>query len=353
MQFFFILWPVFVWFFHSPAFLPADTFELWGHEMRIITFSRNVFLPLTNVCANACGYCSFKAPVAEGCVMPKEEVISILERGAAFSCTEALFTFGERPEREIGFTKYINRIGYPDILSYCKDMSRYAISLGILPHTNAGILTYEELEELRHVNASMGLMLETTADIPAHAHSPGKDPSIRIEMMEDAGRLKIPFTTGLLLGIGEKREDRIESLEVIRDLHKKYGHIQEVIVQNFCPKAGTDMASYLGASTEVIGDTIRLAKEILPTDVGIQIPPNLADASLMLDLGVTDLGGVSPVTVDYINPEHPWPALDALKDIARGYEVRERLCIYEKYCDPAWVSPEIFKLVSELAKKIY
>ncbi|MEA5037983.1 FO synthase [bioreactor metagenome] len=321
--------------------------------MPVITFSRNVFLPLTNVCANACGYCSFKSPVAEGCVMPKEEVISTLERGAAFSCTEALFTFGERPEREAGFTAYINRMGYPDILSYCKDMSRYAISLGILPHTNAGILTYEELEELRPVNASMGLMLETTAGVTAHAHSPGKDPAVRIEMMENAGRLKIPFTTGLLLGIGEIREDRIESLEVIRGLHKRYGHIQEVIVQNFCPKPGTEMASCPGASTEVIADTLRLAKEILPPDVSIQIPPNLADASLLLDLGVTDLGGVSPVTIDYINPEHPWPALDALKEIARGYELRERLCIYEKYCDPAWVAPELFGLVSDLAKKVY
>ena len=244
-------------------------------------------------------------------------------------------------------------MGYPDILSYCKDMSRYAISLGILPHTNAGILTYEELEDLRPVNASMGLMLETTADIPAHAHSPGKDPAVRIEMMENAGKLKIPFTTGLLLGIGETRDDRIESFEVIRDLHKKFGHIQEVIVQNFCPKEGTDMASFPGASTEVIADTLTLAKEILPSDVSIQIPPNLADASLLLDLGVTDLGGVSPVTIDYINPEHPWPALDALKDIARGYEVKERLCIYEKYCTPAWVAPELFGLVSELAKKIY
>jgi len=285
--------------------------------------------------------------------MSKEEVISTLERGAAFSCTEALFTFGERPEREAGFAAYINRMGYPDILSYCKDMSRYAVSLGILPHTNAGILTYEELEELRPVNASMGLMLETTAEIPAHTHSPGKDPAVRIEMMENAGKLKIPFTTGLLLGIGESRDDRIESLEVIRDLHKKYGHIQEVIVQNFCPKEGTDMASYPGASTEVIADTITLAKEILPSDVSIQIPPNLADASSLLDLGVTDLGGVSPVTIDYINPEHPWPALDALKDIAHGYEVKERLCIYEKYCNPTWVAPELFGLVSELAKKIY
>jgi len=321
--------------------------------MPVITFSRNVFLPLTNVCANACGYCSFKTPVKQGCVMQKEEVMATLRRGAEFSCTEALFTFGERPEHETGFMQYINEIGYKDILSYCLDMSRYAISLGILPHTNAGVLTYDELAKLRHVNASMGLMLETTAEIPAHEYSPGKKPEVRIEMIENAGKLKIPFTTGLLLGIGETRDDRIESLEVIRDLHKRYGHIQEVIVQNFCPKEGTDMASYPGASTEIIADTLTLAKDILPNDVSIQIPPNLADASTLLGLGVTDLGGVSPVTIDYINPEHPWPALDALKDIARGYEVKERLCIYKKYCNEQWVAPEMLGLVTKLAKKIY
>ena len=320
---------------------------------RTITFSRNVFLPLTNVCANACGYCSFKAPVTDGCVMPKTEVLATLRRGAEFGCTEALFTFGERPENEPGFRRYIEAAGYPDILSYCEEMSRAAIDLGMLPHTNAGILTYEELEHLRCVNASMGLMLETTAEIPAHRHSPGKDPAVRLEMMENAGRLKIPFTTGLLLGIGETAADREESLAAIRDLHKRYGHIQEVIIQNFCPKEGTEMADVPGASQEVIADTIRLAAEILPNDISIQIPPNLADAGKLLSLGVTDLGGVSPVTIDYINPEHPWPALDALADIAAGYELRERLCVYPQYCNAEWISPELLPLVKRLAERVY
>ena len=320
---------------------------------RTITFSRNVFLPLTNVCANACGYCSFKAPVTDGCVMPKTEVLATLRRGAEFGCTEALFTFGERPENELGFRRYIEAAGYPDILSYCEAMSRAAIDLGMLPHTNAGILTYEELEHLRCVNASMGLMLETTAEIPAHRHSPGKDPAVRLEMMENAGRLKIPFTTGLLLGIGETAADREESRAAIRDLHKRYGHIQEVIIQNFCPKEGTEMADVPGASQEVIADTIRLAAEILPNDISIQIPPNLADTGKLLSLGVTDLGGVSPVTIDYINPEHPWPALDALADIAAGYELRERLCVYPQYCNAEWISPELLPLVKRLAERVY
>lgn len=320
---------------------------------RTITFSRNVFLPLTNVCANACGYCSFKAAVAKGCVMPASAVLATLCRGSEVGCTEALFTFGEHPENEPGFQKYIAAAGYPDIFSYCTAMSRAAIDYGMLPHTNAGILTYEELERLRHVNASMGLMLETTAEVPAHRHSPGKDPAVRLEMIADAGKLKIPFTTGLLLGIGEAASDREESLAAIRDLHKRYGHIQEVIVQNFCPKEGTEMADVPGATPEVIRETLRLAAEILPADVSLQIPPNLADAKELLSLGVTDLGGVSPTTIDYINPEHPWPALDALAEIAAGYDLRERLCVYPQYCNATWISPELLPLVEQLARRVY
>lgn len=321
--------------------------------MKKITYSKNVFFPLTNVCANACGYCSFKAPAAEGCIMPESEVLKTIQLGSERGCTEALFTFGERPERERGFAEYIRKTGYPDILSYCAAMSKKAIKAGLLPHTNAGILTYEELEVLRDVTASMGLMLETTAEIPAHAQSPGKNPAVRIEMMENAGKLKIPFTTGLLLGIGESESDREDSLLEISALQKKYGHIQEVIIQNFCPKDGTEMAKFPGADFGVIKDTLILASEILPKEVSIQIPPNLAEASLLLSYGVTDLGGVSPVTIDYINPEHPWPAIDSLKEIAKGYEVRERLCVYPKYCNSEWISPALLPLVEKLAVKIY
>ncbi len=320
--------------------------------MKTITFSRNVFLPLTNVCANACGYCSFKGPVQKGCVMEPSAVRATIDRGAHAGCTEALFTFGERPERERGFSAYIHTAGYNSILDYCYDMCRYALSRGLLPHTNAGIMTEDEMIRMRCVNASMGLMLETTADIPAHAHSPGKDPAVRIEMIETAGRLKIPFTTGLLLGLGETQNDRIESLEVIRDIHRRYGHIQEIIIQNFCPKPGTEMAAVPGASSEAVADTLRLASEILPDDISVQIPPNLANASELLAFGVDDLGGVSPVTIDYINPEHPWPALDALKEIAAGYTVQERLCIYDHYCTPEWVDAGILPLVEKLRARI-
>ncbi|WOF16546.1 7,8-didemethyl-8-hydroxy-5-deazariboflavin synthase subunit CofG [Methanoplanus sp. FWC-SCC4] len=318
----------------------------------IITYSRNVFLPLTNVCHNRCSYCIFKTPVKDGCVMPKADVLSTLDLGVKSGCTEALFTFGERPGLEDGFLEYIRRYGYETILEYCYDMSLSAIEMGILPHTNAGILDYNELEWLGDVNASMGLMLETTADIPAHKNSPGKKPEVRIGMMEDAGKLKIPFTTGLLLGIGETPSDRTESLEVIESLHKRYGHIQEVIIQNFCPKEGTSMEKWPVPAKEEICDTINLAREILPDDISIQIPPNLSDASELIECGVNDLGGVSPVTIDYVNPEHPWPEIENLKNIIGKRRLEERLCIYQKYIDKGWYPERLSGLIDKLNKDI-
>jgi FO synthase subunit 1 len=317
-------------------------------QRRIITFSRNVFLPLTSVCRNRCGYCCFRTPVQEGCLMAPEEVEKTLQVGAAAGCTEALFTFGEHPEEEPGFLGYLRQTGYTTILAYCKAMCRKSIACGVLPHTNAGILTYEEMEQLRTVNASMGLMLETTASIPAHISSPGKDPHIRLGMLEDAGKLKIPFTTGLLLGIGETMADREESLLAIRDIHKKYGHIQEIIIQNFCPKPGTPMAHYPVPGTDEICTTIRLAREILPEGIAIQIPPNLIDAASLISCGVDDLGGVSPVTIDYVNPEHPWPAIEALKTIVGDAQLRERLCIYPQYIKKGWYHPDLEPLINRL-----
>ena len=322
-------------------------------DRRVITFSRNVFLPLTTVCRNRCGYCCFRTPVQPGCLMPQAEVEMTLKNGAALGCTEALFTFGERPEEEPGFLPLIRAAGYETILDYCEAMCRSGIGYGILPHTNAGILTYEELERLRPVNASMGLMLETTAEIPAHATSAGKSPDVRLAMMEDAGRLKIPFTTGLLLGIGETMADREDSLFAIRDLHKRYGLIQEVIIQNFCPKPGTALEHQAIPSTDEICMTIRMAKDILPPDIAVQIPPNLIDASLLLDCGVDDLGGVSPLTIDYVNPEHPWPAFDELKTIAGDALLKERLCIYPQYIERGWYDPGLQPLINRLSTTVH
>ena len=319
---------------------------------RVITFSRNVFLPLTTVCRNRCGYCCFRTPVQPGCLMPQADVELTLINGAALGCTEALFTFGERPEEEPGFSEIIRAAGYATILDYCEAMCRKAIEYGILPHTNAGILTYEEMERLRPVNASMGLMLETTAEIPAHATSKGKSPDVRLAMMEDAGKLKIPFTTGLLLGIGETMVDREDSLFAIRDLHKRYGHIQEIIIQNFCPKPGTPLAQSAVPTTDEVAATIRMAKDILQPDISVQIPPNLIDASLLIACGVDDLGGISPLTIDYVNPEHPWPAFDELKAIAGTARLRERLCIYPQYIERGWFDPGMQPLINRLAQTV-
>ncbi|MBN2734914.1 MAG: 7,8-didemethyl-8-hydroxy-5-deazariboflavin synthase subunit CofG [Methanomicrobiaceae archaeon] len=318
-----------------------------------LTYSRNVFLPLTDVCHNRCAYCIFRESVKDGCVMKEEDVVNTLAKGALFGCTEALFTFGERPEQEAGFLEHIKKTGYDSVLDYCYSMSLKAIETGLLPHTNAGILDYNELSKLKEVNASMGLMLETTKNIAAHKNSPGKKPAVRIDMMEDAGKLRIPFTTGLLLGIGEDMSDREESLEVISSLHKRYGHIQEVIIQNFCPKPGTGMEKWPVLSTDEICETIRLAGEILPGDISIQIPPNLTDASYLIDCGVNDLGGVSPVTIDYVNPEHPWPAIDELKKLAKNRVLKERLCIYQKYIDKGWYPNGLGHLIERLNKDIH
>jgi len=319
---------------------------------RAITYSRNAFLPLTTVCANHCGYCCFRTPVAEGCIMPPDEVLRTLKVSADLGCTEALFTFGERPGVVPGFTPLLERIGYPDILDYLYDLSLDAIRLGLLPHTNAGILSYQELDRFREVNASMGLMLETTADVAAHRLSPGKDPAVRIDMIENAGKLSIPFTTGILVGIGETMEDREESFQVIRDLHRRFGHIQEVIVQNFRPKPGTPMEGTPTPETSELCATITLAREILPSDVAVQIPPNLADASHLIGCGVDDLGGVSPLTIDYVNPERPWPEIEELKRVAGDAELRERLCIYPQYIEKGWYSPLLEPLIRQLAERI-
>ncbi|HWQ66084.1 MAG TPA: 7,8-didemethyl-8-hydroxy-5-deazariboflavin synthase subunit CofG [Methanospirillum sp.] len=321
-------------------------------ESPVITYTKNVFIPLTFVCRNQCGYCTFRREPGAGSILTPSEVDQILQSAVRTGCTEALFTFGERPEEVPGFSHFLNDLGYETIIEYCSAMSEKAIAYGILPHTNAGVLSDADMEQLAPLNASMGLMLETIAEIAAHSGSPGKVPMTRIQMMEGAGKLKIPFTTGLLIGVGETYEDRRDSLQVIADLHRRYDHIQEVIIQNFCPKPGTDMAGIPGATTAIMQETVRLADEILPGDISIQIPPNLVDAASILPCGVTDLGGVSPVTIDYVNPEHPWPQIDELKEMTTGYTLRERLCIYPKYINKGWYPDRMKDRIMSLQNRI-
>lgn len=320
---------------------------------RRITFSRNVFLPLTTVCRNRCAYCGFRRPVGPGCLMLPGEVAAVLNEGVRTGCTEALFTFGERPGEVPGFGAELAAVGERSFLDYCRRLCLDAIDCGLLPHTNAGVLDEAELASLAEVNASMGLMLETTARVPAHEGSPGKDPEARIATIEAAGRLRIPFTTGLLLGIGETAADRLESLETIAGLHRRYGHIQEVILQSFAPQEGTGMA---GAPTIPAAEycaTVSLAREVLPREVAVQVPPNLAEATTLVACGADDLGGVSPCSIDHINPDHPWPAVDELRRaLGPDAELVERLCIHPRFVERGWYSTTLAPLVRRLSERL-
>ncbi len=326
--------------------LTAPIDSLPEHSPGRVTYTRNVFIPVTNVCRNACGYCGFRRSVgdAEAHLMPPSEVQDLLVRARAADCTEALFTFGERPYEVPGFYEMLKEIGYENSVDYLVDLCTMAIDAGLLPHSNPGLLTFDELKELKPINASMGLMLETTASLEAHRGCPGKEPELRIWMIEDAGRLKIPFTTGLLLGIGETWGDRVRSLEVIAGLHRRYRHIQEVIIQPFAPKPGTAMAAVPAPPLDDMVRTVALARYLLPDDIAIQVPPNLTAVRPLLLRGASDIGGLSPITVDYINPEHEWP------DITRmGFELTERLPIYPQYVRGGWYSETLAGLITELA----
>jgi len=314
-----------------------------------VTFSRNVFLPVTNVCRNRCRYCGFRRDPShpEANLMTVEEVKQVLEAGARFGCTEALFTFGERPEEHPAFKSRINETGYSSIIEYLVDLCKIAIEYGLLPHSNPGVMNLHDLKRLKPFNASMGLMLETTAILPAHEGSPGKIPSVRIETIENAGRLKIPFTTGLLIGIGEDKEDRLQSLIAIRDLHRRYRHIQEVIIQPFSPKPGTEMAGFPEPTHQEMMDTVSLAQSILPDDIAIQVPPNLTGFSDLIRCGATDLGGISPYTIDWINPEAEWPQISELTKKLGRIHLKERLPIYPQYVLNHWYEHD-----SELADLI-
>lgn len=264
--------------------------------------------------------------------MDEESIKKLLERSKG--AKEALFTFGEKPEQvHPEMKKILRSLGYSELLDYVVEMNKLAINLGFLPHTNAGILEKDELLKLKPFNASLGLMLEQAVELDCHSESPGKKPELRIKTIRNAGKLRIPFTTGILVGIGETEYDRAYSLEVIAELHREFGHIQEVIIQNFKAKKGTKMGGFSEPSTEEMLRTVKIARRILPKDVAIQIPPNLVeDIYPFLKAGANDLGGISEVTPDYINPEAHWPSMDQIKKSLRGeFVLRERLPVYPRF----------------------
>lgn len=283
--------------------------------------------------------------------MMPDEIIPILEGGKNAGCTEVLFTFGEYADEVPGYKEMLSRTGYDSTLEYVASLCRTAIDIGLLPHTNAGVLNYTELELLKPLNASMGLMLETVADVDAHANCPGKRPSVRLKTLNYAGELQIPFTTGILVGIGEDLDDRINSLLSIAESHEKYGHIQEVIIQNFLPKVGTPMADFLPPTEEEMMQTVLIASEILPHDITIQVAPNLIDPYLLIQCGAKDLGGISPTTIDWINPEATWPDLSRLRQMVKDIPLRERLPIYPEYIKKGWYSDQIKELILSLSDK--
>jgi len=318
-----------------------------------VSYSRNVFLPITNFCSNRCAYCGFRVDTKDGCwFMSPKEVLEIAKRGVAAGCSEALLTLGEKPEVHIEAEEKLREFGYKNTVDYLVELCRQILGLGLLPHTNAGILDESELRRLRRYNASMGLMLECVAELPAHQKSPGKDPKLRLKVIENAGRLKIPFTTGLLVGIGESFEDRVRSLLEIRNLHQRYGHIQEIIIQPFAPKPNTPMANCVGPSEAELFSTVAVARSLMP-EMNIQVPPNLvSNVGHYLLAGANDLGGISSVTPDFINPEKPWPTIAEIETTIKsfGFLPRERLPIYPRYAlDKSFMSKEVYKHVSKLA----
>jgi FO synthase subunit 1 len=281
--------------------------------------------------------------------MQIKDIIPILEQGKTAECTEVLFTFGEYAEEVPEYKKWLDDLGYSNTVDYICELCKLAIDKGLLPHTNAGILNYTELEKLKPLNSSMGLMLETSAEVAAHEGSPGKVPAQRIRTIRYAGELRIPFTTGLLVGIGENLDDRINSLLSIAELHEEYGHIQEVIIQNFTPKPDTPMANHPAPSKEEMMQTILIAREILPNDVTIQVPPNLIDPYLLIQCGATDLGGISPTTIDWINPEAEWPSISDLRKMLQEVTLKERLPIYPQYIKNGWYSDILKELIHDLS----
>jgi 7,8-didemethyl-8-hydroxy-5-deazariboflavin synthase CofH subunit/7,8-didemethyl-8-hydroxy-5-deazariboflavin synthase CofG subunit len=319
-----------------------------------VTYSPKVFIPLTMLCRDRCGYCTFAQPPArlDSPYLSPEQVLAIAKAGAEAGCHEALFTLGERPElRYPAAAEWLSAHGYESTVHYVAAMCRLVLDeTGLLPHANAGALHADELALLRPVAPSQGMMVETLrSDLAAHRGSPDKTPERRLATLDAAGELGIPFTTGILVGIGESRTDRLAALEAIAASHARWGHVQEVIVQNFLPKPGTSMHQAPPCPVDDHLDAIALARLVLPPDVHVQAPPNLADDfGRLLDAGIDDWGGVSPITADHVNPERPWPALDRLRAVteARGFALAPRLTVYphvvadpDRWLDPGLVFP--------------
>ena len=318
---------------------------------QIITYSPKVFIPLTSLCRDRCGYCTFaKSPHrVDSAYMSIDSILEVARQGAAAGCHEALFTLGEYPEvRYPEARAWLDEHGFGSTVEYLAHAARVVLDeTGLLPHANAGALDRDDLSLLRTVSPSQGMMIESlNPDLAAHRGAPDKTPERRLETLNTAGELAIPFTTGILIGIGESRADRVIALEAIAQSHEKYGHVQEVIVQNFVPKADTEMRNWPACSLEELVETLVIAREILPTSIHLQAPPNLStDIGALLNAGIDDFGGISPVTADFVNPEMPWPSIDKLRSQTAefGRTLVPRLTIYPEFVrDPEkWLDRDL------------
>ena len=320
---------------------------------RIATYSPKVFLPITNLCRDRCTYCTFrKDPWDPGAwTMTPDEITDWSRRGAKLGCTEALMCLGDKPE--VAFKEYretLSSLGVRSTIDYLHRACELSLAEGLLPHTNAGVMSYDEMQLLRPVNASMGLMLENVSPRlrgrgGVHQWAPDKDPALRLRVIAEAGQLKIPFTTGILLGISETAAERAQSIVAIRDVHELYGHVQEVIIQNFRAKPDIPMANAPEPGPMEMARAIATARLVLGGSMSVQAPPNLSpnEIELFLSAGINDWGGISPLTKDYVNPEAPWPHVEHLGErCARaGFTLRPRLPIYPEYINDEWLDPAI------------
>lgn len=309
----------------------------------LITYSRKVFINLINLCRDTCSYCTYKKELSDSdlSILTKEQALQIATMGKRLKCTEALIVTGERPEQKYPeYKEWLRKNDCSTTIEYVDQISNSILEeTGLLPHTNAGTLNYDELSLLKKTNVSLGCMLETSSerlsgkDMP-HEYAPSKNPRARIRVLENAGKLKIPMTTGLLIGIGETLEEIVNSLILIRDVNEKYSNIQEVIMQNHVPKYNTKMGNFMAPTQDLFLLTVSLARIIMP-QMNIQVPPNLSPDyySEYINAGINDWGGISPLTIDFVNPESPWPDIKDVKRATKqaGYDFRGRLAIYPEF----------------------
>ena len=337
----------------TPALLAVAGHLRTQHKGRTVTYSPKVFLPVTNLCLDRCSYCTFRQDPDEpgAWTMLPEDVRACCHAGRARGCIEALMCLGDKPERAYrSYRQTLAVLGHANTIDYVAACCAIALDEGMLPHTNAGLLSRDEMRQLKPLNVSLGLMLESVSTRlrqrgGAHHQAPDKDPALRLAMVEDAGALQIPFTTGILLGIGETLAERVASLRAIGAVHATHGHIQEIIIQNFRAKPTTRMASAPEPSSLDTARTIAVARLMLP-DLNIQAPPNLSpyDHRLFLAAGINDWGGISPLTLDYVNPEAPWPQVQALARTCaeEGFTLAPRLPIYPEFIDrPGFLAPAL------------